>query len=67
MNQENEPRKTLKTRKKIPDLLYIDEVYCIQGAIFEVYKKMGCGFLEAVYQECLEIEFKESIIGDLRT
>ncbi len=23
------------------------------GAIFEVYREMGCGFLEAVYQECL--------------
>ena len=23
---------------------------------FEVYKDKGCGFLEAVYQECLEIE-----------
>ncbi len=26
------------------------------GACFEVYKEMGCGFLEAVYQECLELE-----------
>jgi len=24
---------------------------------FEVYNQMGCGFLEPVYQECLEIEF----------
>lgn len=23
----------------------------------EVYNEMGCGFLEAVYQECLEYEF----------
>ncbi len=38
-------------------LLFKDEVYAIQGAVFEVYKVMGCGFLEAVYQECLEIEF----------
>ena len=35
-----------------------DEVYAILGACFEVYKRMGCGFLEAVYQECLEIEFE---------
>jgi GxxExxY protein len=34
-----------------------DEGYVIQGAIFEVYREMGCGFLEAVYQEYLEREF----------
>lgn len=26
------------------------------GACFEIYKEKGCGFVEAVYQECLEIE-----------
>jgi len=30
-----------------------DEHFQIQGAIFEVYWKMGCGFPEAIYQECL--------------
>ncbi len=39
-------------------MLYADEVYKILGACFEVYKRMGCGFLEAVYQECLEIELE---------
>ena len=39
------------------ELLYKDETYKIIGACFEVYKKMGFGFLEPVYQECLEIEF----------
>jgi GxxExxY protein len=38
-------------------ILFKDECYAIQGAIFEVYKEMGCGFLESVYQECLEKEF----------
>ena len=38
--------------------LYKDETYKIIGACFEVYKEKGCGFLEAVYQECLEIEFE---------
>ena len=38
------------------DLLYADEVYAIQGAIFEVYKTLGSGFLEGVYQEALELE-----------
>ncbi|WP_372772403.1 GxxExxY protein [Mangrovibacterium sp.] len=39
------------------ELIHADEAYRIRGAIFEVYKEVGCGFLEAVYQECLEIEF----------
>ncbi len=38
-------------------ILLKEECYQIQGAIFEVYREMGCGFLEAVYQECLEREF----------
>lgn len=37
-------------------IIYKEESYAIQGAIFEVYREMGCGFLEAVYQECLEKE-----------
>ena len=39
-------------------ILFKDEVYSIQGAVFDVYREMGCGFLEPVYQECLEIELK---------
>jgi GxxExxY protein len=35
-----------------------DECYAIQGAVFDVYREMGCGFLEAVFQECLEREFR---------
>ena len=34
------------------------ETYAIRGAAFEVYKEMGCGFLEAVYQECMERELR---------
>ena len=40
----------------IAELVYQEESYCIIGACFEVYKEMGCGFLEAVYQECLGME-----------
>ncbi len=40
------------------DLIYKEESYKIIGACFEVYKKMGCGFLEPVYQECLAVEFE---------
>ncbi len=40
------------------DILFKDECYAIQGAVFEVYREMGCGFLESVYQECIEKELK---------
>ena len=43
-------------------LLFEEETYKIRGAIFEVYKEMGPGFLEAVYQECLEREFRMQVI-----
>lgn len=38
-------------------LLYKEESYKILGACFEVHKELGCGFLEAVYQEALAREF----------
>jgi GxxExxY protein len=41
---------------EMADLKYEEESYRIRGSIFEVYREMGCGFLEAVYQECLEKE-----------
>lgn len=37
-------------------IIFKDESYKIVGACFEVYRDKGCGFLEAVYQECMEIE-----------
>ena len=43
---------------RLDKLLCKDEVYAIQGAVFEVYRLMGCGFLETVYQECLEKELR---------
>lgn len=39
------------------DLIFKEQSYAIMGACFEVYKTMGPGFLESVYQECLAIEF----------
>jgi GxxExxY protein len=38
------------------------ESYEITGACFEVYKEKGSGFLESVYQECLEMEFADKKI-----
>jgi GxxExxY protein len=39
------------------EVVYREESYRVMGACFEVYREMGCGFLEPVYQECLEMEF----------
>ena len=39
-------------------IVYKDESYKIVGAAFKVYNNLGHGFLEAVYQEALEIELQ---------
>jgi GxxExxY protein len=38
------------------EIVHKAESYAIMGACFEVYREMGCGFTEPIYQECLEIE-----------
>ncbi len=40
-------------------IVYKEESYKIMGAAFKVYNGLGHGFLEAVYQEALEIEFQK--------
>ncbi|MCQ2606762.1 MAG: GxxExxY protein [Bacteroidales bacterium] len=44
------------------DLLYKEEVYEIIGACLAVHRELGKGFLEAVYQEALEIELQNNFI-----
>jgi len=47
-----------ETHERREKIIFKEKSYAIQGAIFEVYKTMGSGFLESVYQECLEKEFE---------
>ncbi len=40
------------------ELLLEAETFAIRGAAIEVHKRLGFGFLEAVYQEAMEIELR---------
>lgn len=44
------------------ELIFREESYRIIGACIEVHRRLGCGFLEAVYQDCLEIELEHQDI-----
>lgn len=35
-----------------------EETYKIRGCLLNVYNRLGCGFLEKVYQEALEMELQ---------
>ena len=43
-------------------IVFKEESYRVNGACFEVYKVMGNGFLEAVYQDCLSMELEDQDI-----
>ncbi len=44
------------------DILYKDESYKIIGKCFEVHNNLGPGFLEIVYKDALEYEFRKANI-----
>ena len=54
MPAKDAKRREMKNTER--DLIYKDKCYAIMGGCFAVYKEKGCGFLEPVYHECMEIE-----------
>jgi GxxExxY protein len=71
MSEDDSDSRELAPDPKSSGLIFADETFLIRGAVFEVYKEMGCGFLEAVYQECLELELRRRNVpfvsrGELR-
>jgi GxxExxY protein len=48
------------------NLIYKDEGYLIIGECMEVHNNLGAGFLEIVYKDALEYEFKRANIPFVR-
>jgi GxxExxY protein len=46
----------------VQSLILKDEVYQIIGVALKVHTELGCGFLEAVYQEAFEYELENADI-----
>src|SRR4051812_38140734 len=59
MRRRGETTKYTEYTKNMPEIIYANESYRIMGVCMEVYKEKGCGFLEAVFQECVEIEMRD--------
>ncbi len=45
------------------DLIYKEEAYKIIGKCMEVHNNLGAGFLEIVYKDALELEFRKNGIS----
>ncbi len=54
MNTNDLPVKNIRT-----DLLYPELSYKIVGALFEVFNKLGPGYLEKYYQRAIAVSLKE--------
>ena len=51
-----------KNKNMTTKLIYKQESHNIIHACMEVHNELGCGFLEPVYQEALELEFQKQKI-----
>ena len=47
-------------KKIIPEIIYKEESFLIIGKCMEVHNNLGAGFLEIVYKDALEYEFRKS-------
>jgi GxxExxY protein len=48
------------------EIIYKDEVYKIVGICMEIHRFLGHGFLEVVYKDAMEIEFRNELIDSER-
>ena len=58
----NKPRIIRIDLITMTEIVYKKESYNIIGLCMEVHRELGCGFLEQVYQEALEIQLIENHI-----
>ena len=58
----NHTNSNLRFSHEQKEILYKDECFKIYSCVYAVNKKLGTGFLEAVYQEALEIELRRKNI-----
>ncbi len=57
--EEIEVYENISPKGDFGDILFPEESCRGVGACLEVHKELGCGFLEDVYQEALELELNE--------